>query len=146
MFLKHGLSRTKVYQAWADMKLRCRNKANPRFKDYGGRGIDFCDSWIKFENFFHDMGHPPTKGSSLDRIDNNKGYSKDNCKWSTPKEQGTNRRTTKFYTVNGERLTISQVARKYGFHRATITSRIKSGYRDEALVCKESKSGRNQFT
>ena len=80
---------------WADMKTRCINKNNPRYSDYGGRGIKVCDRWQSFENFFLDMGIRTGKGYSLDRIDNEGNYEPSNCKWSTATEQNNNQRPRK---------------------------------------------------
>jgi hypothetical protein len=92
--LSHGMSRTLVYRKWSDMIQRCTNVKNKQYCYYGGRGIKVCKRWLKFENFYKDMGLPP-KNKSIDRIDNNKGYSKSNCKWSTKTEQNQNRRICK---------------------------------------------------
>ncbi len=90
----HGMHGTRVYHSWVTMKGRCLNPNNPRYKDYGGRGITVCNHWLKFENFYQDMGNRPVN-KTLDRIKNNLGYYKKNCKWSTPKEQANNRRINK---------------------------------------------------
>ena len=91
--VKHGKSGTRVYSIWGAMIGRATNKNSPRADDYVNRGIGVCEHWLKFENFYKDMGDPPV-GKSLDRIDNNKGYCKENCKWSTPSEQMSNRRSS----------------------------------------------------
>lgn len=72
---------------------RCENKKHIRYHQYGGRGITVCDEWKSFKKFVKDMGEKPV-GMSLDRINNNKGYFKKNCRWATPKEQNMNRRTS----------------------------------------------------
>lgn len=79
-------------KSYHQMKQRCLNPNNPRYSDYGGRGITICDSWIdSFDNFYKDMGDRPLE-KSLDRINNDRGYSPQNCKWSTDEEQVYNRR------------------------------------------------------
>lgn len=82
-----------LYQTWSDMKQRCYNPNNKAFKYYGERGIAVCDEWKNsFKQFMADMGERPSKEYSLDRVDNDKGYSKDNCRWATKKEQMNNKR------------------------------------------------------
>ena len=73
------------------MVQRCTNQNNKRWSSYGGRGICVCDRWLKFDNFYADMGDRPL-GRSLDRIDNNLGYFKENCRWATTLEQSRNKR------------------------------------------------------
>lgn len=81
---------TRIYNIWQNIKQRCRNKNNPRYKKYSKVGV--CDSWYdSFDAFYSDMGEPPTKYHSIDRIDNRKGYYKENCRWATPVEQVFNR-------------------------------------------------------
>jgi hypothetical protein len=97
--LKTGLAvlsqRTKGYNTWNAMKSRCYNSNNPRYQDYGGRGIEICDRWrYSFENFINDMGIKPI-GHSIDRIDVNGSYEPSNCKWATGKEQNSNKRYKK---------------------------------------------------
>jgi hypothetical protein len=82
---------SKTYKAWADMIQRCNNKNHKSYKNYGNRGITVCKRWLKFENFLKDVGEIP-RGLTLDRINNNKGYSPDNFKFSTWKEQNNNKR------------------------------------------------------
>ena len=84
---------TKEYTSWGGMKQRCYNINNPDYKNYGGRGITVCDRWLEsFENFIDDMGLKPTPQHSIDRINNNLGYSSENCRWATSKQQNNNTR------------------------------------------------------
>jgi len=88
---KHGMYKTKIYKVWSAMLHRCNNPKSTPYKWYGARGIKVCKRWEKFTNFYKDMGDQP-KGLTLDRINNDKGYSKSNCRWITHKENCQNRR------------------------------------------------------
>lgn len=121
---KHGLSRSRVYRIWNGMRCRCANPNDTAWKNYGGRGITVCERWKKFENFFEDMGHPPT-GKSLDRIDNNKGYSKENCRWATSKEQCNNTRRSKIIEINGVKMTLGDLAKLINVKPNTLLYAIK---------------------
>lgn len=85
-----GINRTATYRSWASMLVRCRNKSNWNYKYYGGRGITVCKKWLKFENFYHDMGDRPKK-TTLDRINPDGNYEKENCRWADSITQRNNR-------------------------------------------------------
>lgn len=87
---RHGMSLTTVYKVWASMIQRCNNKNHKAYKSYGGRGISICERWLKFDNFYEDMGEQP-KGLQIDRIDNDGDYEPNNCRWVTPKANSNNR-------------------------------------------------------
>jgi hypothetical protein len=93
---KHGKMHTAEYNTWLRMKQRCYNENTHYYKNYGGRGITVCDRWLEsYENFLADMGMRPSKTHSLDRINNDEGYSPENCRWGTKTEQSFNRRKPK---------------------------------------------------
>ncbi len=128
MSLKHGHSQrgkmTSTYHSWQDMILRCTSVNSKDYKNYGGRGIEVCEHWEKFENFLDDMGKPPTKNHSLDRIDNNKGYCKSNCRWATRKEQARNRRNNNLVTHLGTTQCLAKWSEETGVSWETLYARI----------------------
>ncbi len=113
----HGQSggvRSKAYSTWRNMKSRCDNKNVPEWKDYGGRGITYDPRWAAFEVFLADMGAPPP-GLSIDRIDNDKGYFKANCRWANKSTQRRNNtRPMVWVDIAGERLILTDAVKKYG--------------------------------
>jgi hypothetical protein len=94
---KHGMADSSEYDIWAAMIQRATNPKNARYADYGGRGIGVCERWLEFANFYADMG-PRPDGRSLDRTDNDRGYSPENCRWATASEQRLNRRPQQLKT------------------------------------------------
>ncbi len=96
----HGQHRTRAYQAWGNMKARCHNPRNKRYADYGGKGILVCERWHTFAAFFEDMGECPD-GYTIDREDNTKGYSPDNCHWVSRSDNQANRSVSRRWTVDG---------------------------------------------
>lgn len=111
-FLKDN-NPTPTYASWAAMKSRCTSKSGLSFKYYGSRNITFCAEWESFDNFLSDMGERPNN-KTLDRINNELGYSKDNCRWATPLEQSRNSRNIHIVNINGELLCLKDAIEKYG--------------------------------
>lgn len=129
----HGKNNSNIYRVWVRMKQRCYNPQDKAYKHYGGRGLKVSKSWQSFENWYRDMGDKPTPKHTLERIDNNKGYSKQNCKWATMLEQGNNRRNNVRLTYNGKIKTISEWAREYNLGFVTLKYRLKKWNINKAL-------------
>lgn len=125
----HGMSKTKEYRAWHQMRERCFNPRNNAYKDYGGRGITVCERWTDFENFYADLGPRPV-ATSLDRFPNNDGnYQPDNCRWATAREQAANTRQTKVWSIEGVIYHgLGEAMASLGLKRSCIQWRIKSKY------------------
>lgn len=131
----HGQSGSKLYRVWAAMLKRCENPNDPGYKNYGGRGITVCEDWHNFENFqTWALSSGYKEGLLIDRTDNNKGYSPENCAWTTRQAQNENRRNVHKLTVNGETHTVSEWAVLTGIDRHTIQKRIKNGYPPELFL------------
>lgn len=126
-FSKHGKSSDRIYKIWTAMYDRCRNKNCEGYENYGGRGIEVCERWEKFENFYADMGDRPD-GKSLDRIDNNGPYAPWNCEWRDESHQSRNKRSNIWLEYDGRRQVVKDWAREVGLHETTITYRLRQGW------------------
>ena len=127
-FLTHGESKTSTYFTWCLMKERCLNPNNKKYKDYGARGIMVCAEWREsYENFVRDMGHRPV-GCSIERIDNNGNYEPDNCRWATPTEQSSNRRSNIWIEWNGEKMILGKAIKLSGLPRKAVEHRLRRGW------------------
>jgi len=121
----HGMVGTPEYYVWANMLARCRNPNSQYWANYGGRGISICDEWLNsVECFINDMGMRPDKTYSIDRIDNNKGYYKENCRWATKKEQCQNQRTNRNIEYNGDIKCVAEWARICGMSYQKLYYRL----------------------
>lgn len=111
--------RSPTYICWMNMKARCLNAQNPRYKDYGERGITVCAKWLTFEGFLEDMKDKPCNVDviSIERIDNNKGYYKENCYWATAAEQGKNKRDYKNNTTGYRNISMHHGRFRVEFRR-----------------------------
>ncbi len=119
------------HNTWQGMYQRCYNKKHPGFRHYGGRGISICPEWLGkggFLRFYADMGDKPGPEYSIDRIDNNGNYSKENCRWATQNEQCRNRRVGVYVTWNGKTQRITEWAKEVGISEVCIASRLRMGW------------------
>lgn len=133
----HGLSYSAEYNIWVLMIKRCTNINDKRYNRYGGRGITVCKRWLKsFENFYLDMGARPSVNYSIDRIDNNKGYSPKNCRWVTQKQQSRNTSRNLYLVDNGEKIIASDFEKKYKLYRGSVYYLFKSGLSLKQIVDK----------
>lgn len=120
----HGASGTPEYSSYKSMLRRCYNQNYRCYELYGGRGITVCDRWRKsFGNFLDDMG-PRPEGTSLDRIDNQRGYEPGNCRWASQRQQLNNTRVNVVIEHDGRRMTLAEWARETGIHPRTLGSRL----------------------
>lgn len=115
------------YRSWVMMLNRCRNPNATDWAYYGGRGVTVCDRWLTFTPFLEDMGLKPSVNHSLDRIDANGPYCKENCRWATRLEQAQNRRCNLVYEFQGEKLCLAEIARRLGINYNTLRGRLLSG-------------------
>lgn len=122
---KHGQYGTRTYQSWIQMRARCLRPQHHAYDRYSHLGI--CDRWSDFEAFLADMGERP-EGTSLDRKDNSLGYSPENCRWATPKEQMTNRSNTRWLTIDGVKKTWGEWAAEAGIDWCTLRDRLLRGW------------------
>lgn len=123
----HYIKYRSTYISWSLMKTRCLVQSAHNYVNYGGRGIKVCPEWLaSFENFLNDMGARPD-GMSLDRIDVDGHYEPGNCRWATRKQQNNNRRDTRYLTLDGRTMCLSDWAKERGLMVNTITGRLASG-------------------
>lgn len=123
----HG-SYKREYRVWWDMVNRCTKPNTKRYEDYGGRGIAVCPEWMTFDGFYRDMGDRPSADYSLERINNDGNYCKENCRWATRPDQYRNRRRNVWVVVDGERLVQKDAQAKYGLSvNAILYRRRKYG-------------------
>lgn len=138
---KHGHSPmygkiTPTYYTWCGMKARCTNPKNSHYATYGGKGITFCDKWNTFAGFLEDMGEKPV-GKSLDRIDSNGNYCKENCRWATATEQARNKSNNRVIEFNGESKTLAEWASMLGLNQSSLSERLARHDVETALTMRK---------
>lgn len=131
----HGMSYTHEYRAWVSMKSRCFTKSHKNFAAYGGRGITVHPDWVEdFPKFFAYVGAAPTRGHTLDRIDNDGNYEPGNVRWLTQAEQCLNRGNTLKAIVDGVEMPLVTISQQYGVPYAAVRERFKRGLRGNDLL------------
>jgi hypothetical protein len=129
----HRLTGTSTHKTWEAMKYRCFVATSKDYSKYGARGIDMDPRWKEFLVFLKDMG-PRPKGMTIGRIDNDRGYWKDNCRWETPTQQANNRRSTHFITLFGITKPIKQWATELKMSHQALWYRLKAGLTDVQII------------
>ena len=133
----HGLTGTKIYKTWSNIKRRCFNTKHKSYKNYGGRGITMFAEWIHDFQAFYDyvskLPHFDEKGYTLDRIDNNGDYCPDNVRWATKKEQNRNKSTNVVVEYQGKLMTLAEASEKSNVQSGTLRLRFKRGDTGERL-------------
>lgn len=119
----HGMKNTRPYRIWFGLRNRCNNTNNPDYPNYGGRGITYDTRWDSFEFFWSEMSPDYSPALQIDRIDNNGPYTRENCKWSTPKQQQRNRGSNRRIATPFGLLTLVEVSEIYGIPQACLSMR-----------------------
>jgi len=143
---KHGHNKngkkSAEYGSWQAMHARCNNPKHQNYERYKHLGITVCEEWSTFDKFIADMGLKPSLEHTIDRIENTKGYYKENCKWSTKKEQQRNKRNTTFVEYKGDVKSIPEWAELLGLSLATLYGRIvKSKWKVEKAFNEPTRNG-----
>lgn len=122
----HGMTKTPIFGTWNNMLNRCK-PGHAQAKDYFLRGISVCERWLEFESFYEDMGECPP-GMTLDRINNDLGYSPDNCRWASRVEQCNNSRKNHYVEYRGVTKSLAEWSRELGMPYSMIKKRLKRGW------------------
>lgn len=136
-FKKHGQYKTRLYKIWSNMLQRCGNPKNDSYSTYGAKSITVCDEWKDFDSFYAwAISNGYADNLSIDRIENGKGYSPENCRWATPQEQTDNRQCCRYVSHNGKTQTIKAWAKETGIPYQTLLNRFDKGWSVEVALTK----------
>lgn len=132
---KHGMWKTPEFGVWAGMVKRCHSPTSPGFEKYGAKGIEVCPQWREdFQAFYDHVGPRPDANHSIDRIDGSLGYQPGNVRWATIEEQNNNRSNNVRMLVNGESLTVAQIAKRFGLSHRCVAYRIAQGWPADKVI------------
>lgn len=131
----HGGSETPTYKSWSSMLERINNPNHHAYQQYGGAGLTVFEGWKRYECFLRDMGERPSLLHSIDRIDGAKGYSPENCRWATKKQQSRNMRTNQKMIVDGVERLVVEVAEERGLNADVFRSQTTRKARIAAGLC-----------
>lgn len=132
---KHGGKGTLTYKRWRSMRARCLKKSAVNYPQYGGRGITICDRWLNsYSAFLEDMGECPDESMTLDRINNDLGYTPENCRWSSKTAQNRNKKGVKLLTHGGLTMCVSEWAERTGIKAQNILNRLRMGWTVERAL------------
>ena len=133
--MRHGMSKSKLYISWQSMKRRCDFPDDLHKKYYSDKGITYCDEWKDFLNFRDwALANGYVEGYTIERLDNNKGYNPQNCKWIPKNEQPCNRSVNHFVTINDETKSIGEWCKEYNIKWTTFYERMRRGKKGEELL------------
>lgn len=130
----HGYAGMHEYAIWGNMLYRCNTDTSPLYSNYGGRGIEVCLSWHNYNAFISDMGLRPSSAHSIDRIDVNGNYCKENCRWATKKQQSRNRTNSQYVHIDGKKLQVDDYCELYSVSKHAIKNRIRRGWSNEKII------------
>jgi hypothetical protein len=131
---KHGMSGTRLYEIWQNMKDRCYNEKDCAFKYYGKNGVKICGEWQEFESFYKwALANGYTDDLTIDRVDVNGDYEPNNCRWATRKEQANNKTTNRYITFNGDTKTLKQWSEVFNVSYPAFSARLKRGWSMEKI-------------
>lgn len=123
----HGMTKTRIYTTWQNIKKRCDDPNSKSYDIYGGRGISYDKRWNKFENFYEDMKECYSDHLTIDRINSNGDYTKENCRWVDRETQANNTRSNRYVQYNGDTLSVANLCKKYGFNYDIVRARLLRG-------------------
>jgi hypothetical protein len=136
----HHMTGTRFWSIWKGMKARATDPLSPDYHRYGGAGRGICSDWLDFKNFHRDMFEGYRNDLTIDRVDNTRGYSKDNCRWISIFEQQANKNNNRLVEYQGDRMHLAEFCRRAGVGRGAIVPRLDKGMSGDEAVADYTKS------